>query len=291
MCSALKCLLVMADKTRFPRKYSLCLDFLPPFLSPSYSIRISHESPLLSLKLIRSAQVSASSPLYLSGSSIPSTGVTYNWTETTGQLDLTNKSNFLTSPTNVNFVIKSNVLKPGATYTFQLAATNINGTGTSSVGIFHGPQSKYSLMILDVTISAPPFGGTCTVLPATGFVVKTTYTLDCEGWQSGGSDGLKYSFSYMQGNTEVFLARNQQSQSISSLLPLPATADGSVTVKAYVSSHTSLTIPSLTCEDFESIQCYYRLLGYRNRTEAAIIRRSGRRIRSRSFGKCARKFS
>jgi REJ domain len=85
---------------------------------------------------LSTAMVSSSSKLSLSGTVTPNTNVTYLWTETTGQLDLDNRDDLLTSRTNINLVIKANVLSPGATYSFVLQATNQNGTGSAGVGIF-----------------------------------------------------------------------------------------------------------------------------------------------------------
>ncbi len=54
------------------------------------------------------------------------------WSETSGNLDITNRTNFLTPRNTLNLVVRPNVLLPGTTYTFAFYATNINGTGTAT---------------------------------------------------------------------------------------------------------------------------------------------------------------
>lgn len=79
--------------------------------------------------------VSSTAKLQLSGSATPSSGVTYQWAETSGLLNLANRDNLLTSLSSPNLVVKPNVLVPGNTYTFALSATNSDGTGRASIGI------------------------------------------------------------------------------------------------------------------------------------------------------------
>ncbi len=57
------------------------------------------------------------------------------WSEATGKLDLSNRTNLLTSRFGSILIIKSNTLYAGATYTFVLEATNTVGTGNASIGM------------------------------------------------------------------------------------------------------------------------------------------------------------
>eukprot|EP00026_Physarum_polycephalum_P000154 Phypoly_transcript_00154.p1 GENE.Phypoly_transcript_00154~~Phypoly_transcript_00154.p1 ORF type:complete len:2133 (+),score=340.58 Phypoly_transcript_00154:537-6401(+) len=160
--------------------------------------------PSVSISKIDSPIVGSSQSLALNGVVSPMANTTFLWTETTGQLDLDNRANLLTSRTNINLVIKPNVLQPGAKYTFVLQATNSNGTGIAGV---------------DIAVSPLPHGGICGVVPSSGTPVITSFVVSCSGWEDIST--LTYTFSYMLSGTEVIL-RTQVAESLSTPLPLPS---------------------------------------------------------------------
>ncbi len=85
---------------------------------------------------IRQSRVSSNQQLKLKGAGPANT--TYSWTVQSENriLNLAYPTQVLTPLNSQNLVLAAGVLVPGGTYTFLLSASNINGTGMASVGIF-----------------------------------------------------------------------------------------------------------------------------------------------------------
>lgn len=194
--------------------------------STTTSVKVSmvkNTPPSVSISKPDSLMVGSSQQLSLTGSVTPSTNVTYLWTETTGQLDLNNRNNLLTSRNNINLVIKPNVLTPGSKYSFVLEATNANGTGIAGV---------------DIAVSPLPHGGICSVSPTSGTVVTTPFAISCNGWED--DSPLAYTFSYMLSGTEVIL-RSQAATSLSTSLPLPSGGSNAVPIIVKITNKYNAT--------------------------------------------------
>ena len=93
-----------------------------------------------------------------------------------------------------NLVIQSNVLVPGASYMFQVTVTDPKRTP----GVLGG----VSIASITVQVKSPPIGGSCSVSPAVGILLTTSFSVSCNGWMdpdasaAGVTSSLTYSFFY-----------------------------------------------------------------------------------------------
>ena len=132
-------------------------------------------------------------------------------------LDLTS-SNLIQSKANVsNLILRPNILVPGF-YTFQLKVSEPLYINT--------PNPVFSVAQVTVYVNAPPTGGYCTVTPATGESLVTSFAIACKQWYDPQNlDPLRYSFQYYNLDTDPRLSSPQliqsaqASSSYSTLLP------------------------------------------------------------------------
>ena len=93
----------------------------------------------------------------------------------------------------LNLVLPSSPpsLTAGATYTFALSVT--------------ANQDECGFATLDLTVNAPPFGGTLEVSPPSGLVLNTTFELTAAGWVDD-ADDLPLMYTYYHAARGVLLA-------------------------------------------------------------------------------------
>eukprot|EP00762_Andalucia_godoyi_P003550 ANDGO_04233.mRNA.1 Sperm receptor for egg jelly len=82
--------------------------------------------------------------------------------------DLTNSSLILSSDKSANLVIAPGILVSGQTYSFEVVVTDQWGANSSA--------------FRNVIVNTPPAGGSCSVIPDSGFELETEFTLSCSGW-------------------------------------------------------------------------------------------------------------
>lgn len=132
---------------------------------------------------------------------------TYQWTCTTGNIDLNDSSKISTSTTSKDLVLKPNVLVAGAYYTFNFEV--------SLVGFSAAPGRAK----VQVLVNEPPSGGYCDSDVQIGIALNTTFTLSCLDWEDVDTP-LRYAFVLMQEDgTELDIAVFQGSNRVQATLP------------------------------------------------------------------------
>ena len=109
---------------------------------------------------------------------------------------------------NLVLAASSQSLTAGATYTFALSAT-VN-------------QDECGFATLDVTVNAPPFGGSLGVVPSSGVALNTTFALTAPGWVDD-ADDLPLTYSYYHALSGVRAASGSSASVPSDALPLVLT--------------------------------------------------------------------
>ena len=113
----------------------------------------------------------------------------YQWSQVSGPtLDL---AAVALSTTSRRFVLNNagaSVFTSGATYTFQVLATNLN-------------TSESNVARTSASVSGPPYGGSLTVFPLTGQAAGTNFTFTADGWQSATGSPLSYLFAQVSSIT------------------------------------------------------------------------------------------
>ena len=99
-------------------------------------------------------------------------------------------------------------LTAGATYTFALSAT-VN-------------QDDCGFATLDVTVNAPPFGGSLGVVPSSGVALNTTFALTAPGWVDD-ADDLPLTYTYYHALSGVLAASGSSASVPPDALPLVLT--------------------------------------------------------------------
>ena len=173
--------------------------------------------PLHTVDIIQSSL----SPVYVSnikitlGSQVTGTGssaVSYQWTTSEGDIDISLIQYTLTPSTSQTLVIKPGVLTPGNAYTVRLTAT-ANGRSAFDEVSF--------------VVKKAPSGGSLKVSPSSGTAGATVFTLEARAWEtgevSGGGQPLTYQFERVNPITLVatVIAPYSMSSVASSMLPRP----------------------------------------------------------------------
>ena len=132
-------------------------------------------TPLVTI-LHAPASVSPDAQLVLQSSAVsmsatPTAQLQYSWRCTSDPaLNLTDPALLAGTPSTANLILKANTLLPAHRYEFQVSVRDpLHGTAASA-GV-------------SVYVNAPPFGGSCTVEPRSGFALDTVFELSCAGWQ------------------------------------------------------------------------------------------------------------
>lgn len=150
----------------------------------------------------------------------------YTWTCTSDNFELL-PENLLVGPTGKSLSIRANKLVPTVTYVFELQVyrpSNPERIGRASV---------------PVTVNSPPFGGSCSVEPASGVALETKFKLKCVNWEDVHYP-LKYAFAttrptgvadpiFFQGEAIRDIAMFQGNNVIEAIFP-----EGSHMVIAYI---------------------------------------------------------
>ena len=112
---------------------------------------------------------------------VTNTPLSYSWSQVSGPtLSLTTVAVSLRTPTLVLNNQGASVFVSGAVYAFQCVVTN--------------GYNQSSFAQVAVTINAPPFGGSMSVSPSSGYAFNTAFALSAEGWQSSTGAALAYQF-------------------------------------------------------------------------------------------------
>jgi len=160
--------------------------------------------------------------------------VTFAWSCTTENLDLTNPANLLTTNTESNLVIASGVLSQGVTYTFAVTVTAI-ATGSFGKAVF------------TFQTNAAPALGSCTADPPAGDAILTTFRLACDKWTDPEGDiPLQYKFQADTSGVGSFidLSELQSLNFFETILPAPksAASNNAVNLVSVISDSVGATV-------------------------------------------------
>jgi len=171
---------------------------------------LSTAAVLASQRVVLYATVSSRNPASLA--------TTWSVTPAAGSpaLNLSSPLVAATPTTSRSFVLLPNVLKPGASYTFRLTATDSDGTA-------------YAQLPLAVASSPRGLGGAASgalsVLPASGIALQDNFMLTASAW--AGDAPLAFSFLYsVDGTNFIALTDFQPLASINVTLPPGSAAAG-----------------------------------------------------------------
>ena len=117
-----------------------------------------------------------------------------------------------------SLVIKGGSLAGGKKYRLALFVTTTDGLSGMSA--------------YDVSTMFPPTGGTCSIIPSSGFSLKTEFNLSCSDWKSDGTP-LSYQFQYRQENGLFSMLYNGLNSTFIFWLP-PGNTSENYTLKVLV---------------------------------------------------------
>ena len=187
---------------------------------------VANPLPLISIASFLTV-VNPNSVLFYSASvsDVTNSPLRFLWTQVSGPaLALSTVAASTTGPQLVLNNARAAIFTAGASYTFQCQVTN----GFN--------QSNYGQV--SVTINAPPFGGTVTVSPSSGYAFNTSFTLQALGWQSSGGSALIYQF-FAKASDGSLTQLSQSSGQAVAVVQLAQGTSSAVTVQVMVSDALS----------------------------------------------------
>eukprot|EP00466_Bigelowiella_natans_P019868 jgi/Bigna1/137145/aug1.37_g11853 len=149
--------------------------------------------------------------------------VSIRWSNPSGNFDLSQPQNLLSTTAAPTLVLAANTLQQGVRYSFQASVTNsLGATGNSSMSF--------------VTNNAPSLGS-CFSEPSSGTQLQTIFNLQCAGWaDSDGDLPLRYRFQADTSGSGAYidLSGVQELEIHSTQLPASSSGSSNVTIRARI---------------------------------------------------------